>query len=140
MILESEFRNGHPWSCSHVGSKGPEGEDAHLLDEFEPEQQKTILQWIADNLRKTQKTPNYGHSSYGMKHLLERDTGIYISSPQRRPVKMSTRIRSSNSSPFSASKSFFSSSSSSGTTSFSTTLGMKDTAVMFSQEKPSHRM
>ena len=82
MVLESEFRNGHPWSCSHVGSKGPEGEDAHLLDEFEPEQQKTILQWIADNLRKTRKTPNYWHSSYGMKHLLERDTGIYMTNNQ----------------------------------------------------------
>ena len=82
MHLESEIRNGHPWSVGAVCGWKTEGEDARLFDELESEEQSTVLQWIADNLLKTQKTPNLHHSSYGLKHLLERDTSIYMTNNQ----------------------------------------------------------
>ena len=38
-------------------------------------------QWIRDNLR-PRKTPLYERTSYGIKHLLERDTDIYLTNDQ----------------------------------------------------------
>lgn len=33
--------------------------------------------WISENLKQI-KTPNYDYSSYGLKHLLQNDIGIYM--------------------------------------------------------------
>ena len=44
--------------------------------ESDPRYPKT-MHWIKENI-KPRKTPNYMHTSYGIKHLLQRDTGIYL--------------------------------------------------------------
>ncbi len=45
------------------------------------EDQRAILQWIQSRLY-PRKTPNNWHTSYGLKHLLERDTKIYLTNNQ----------------------------------------------------------
>lgn len=39
---------------------------------------KKIAAWILENFKPTQKV-NEHHSSYGLKHLCERDIGVYVS-------------------------------------------------------------
>ena len=42
----------------------------------DPRHEET-MRWISENL-KPRKTPNRKHSSYGIKHLLQMDTDIYL--------------------------------------------------------------
>lgn len=81
-MLESVIIKGHPWSVATVRGWTAHGEDAKLLSDLAPEDQKTVLKWIAENLLQTEKTPNRHHSSYGLKHYLTRDTGIYLTNNQ----------------------------------------------------------
>lgn len=50
-------------------------------DELPCEEQKIILRWIRENIR-PRKTPLPGWSSYSLKHMLERDTGLYTTNDQ----------------------------------------------------------
>lgn len=51
--------------------------DAGLITDKDPEEMEEVFKWIHEKLipRKTHLT---GRSSYGIKHTLERDTGIYL--------------------------------------------------------------
>ena len=51
--------------------------DAGLITDKDPEEMEEVFKWIHEKLipRKTHLT---GRSSYGIKHILERDTGIYL--------------------------------------------------------------
>lgn len=67
----SEIRNGIPWT---------QGDEA-LLIELSKEEQKQVLDWIEENII-PRKTSYEGVSSYGLKHILTHDTGIYLTNNQ----------------------------------------------------------
>jgi hypothetical protein len=63
-----------------VSTESPFFDDELLTDE-DKETQKKVLKWIKQHCIRT-KTINRRHSSYGLKHILERDTGIYLTNNQ----------------------------------------------------------
>lgn len=67
----SEIRDDIPWT------KGDEA----LLTELSKEEQMQVLDWIEENIV-PRKTAYEGVSSYGLKHILTRDTGIYLTNNQ----------------------------------------------------------
>lgn len=52
-------------------------EDDGLITDRPKEEMDMAMAWIADNLR-PRKTPLLSRTSYGIKHLLQRDTGLYL--------------------------------------------------------------
>lgn len=71
---------------SHQKSKVVSGRawtknDTELLTDMKEDFQKKVMEWIRENIQ-PRKTPLLTHSSYGIKHLLERDTGIYMTNNQ----------------------------------------------------------
>ena len=71
--------NGHPYSCGGLGFGGrPQGRDEYLLDNLTTLEREIVLLWIEERLR-PRKTFNDRYTSYGLKHRLEDDTGIYVS-------------------------------------------------------------
>ena len=65
------IKNGRPYSVENGYI------DADLITSHPEDEQEIIMDWIVNNLY-PRKTPNYDRTSYGLKHLLERDTGIYL--------------------------------------------------------------
>ena len=55
--------------------------DEELLTDLPQGEQKAVLNWIAENILPI-KSANYRSSSYGLKHMLTRDTGIYLTNNQ----------------------------------------------------------
>ena len=51
--------------------------DTELYTDLSESEQRTVLNWIRLNLQ-PRKTPLLYNSSYGLKHMLEHDTGIYM--------------------------------------------------------------
>lgn len=51
--------------------------DDELITSHPQEEIDAVLNWIAESIS-PRKTPLYGHTSYGIKHLLERDVHIYL--------------------------------------------------------------
>ena len=51
--------------------------DDGLITSHSQEEIDTVTNWIAENIS-VRKTPLDGHTSYGIKHLLERDVHIYL--------------------------------------------------------------
>ncbi len=45
--------------------------------DLNPDAQKILCDWICDYIL-PRKTPNTGHSSYGLKHIFKAKTGIYV--------------------------------------------------------------
>ena len=60
-----------------VFSKG----ECYHFNELEREEQEKALKWIKANIEPRQ-TPLEGHTSYGMKHVLEHRTNIYMTNNQ----------------------------------------------------------
>ena len=67
----TDMVDGHPWSPF----------DNELFDQMRIEEQNAVLNWIHTSLI-PRKNACHGHTSYGTKHLLERDTGIYMTNNQ----------------------------------------------------------
>lgn len=65
------LKNGRPYSIENGY------EDAGLITEKPAEVQETVYTWIRENLM-PRKTVLHGRTSYGIKHLLEDDTKIYL--------------------------------------------------------------
>ena len=65
------IKNGRPYSISREGY-----EDTGLVSDFRYEEARKIDDWIRNNIRKSRSV--YPTTSYGLKHLLEADTGIYM--------------------------------------------------------------
>lgn len=65
------IKNGRPYSIEN-GSI-----DAALITEHPQEEIDLVCAWINDDLI-PRKTPNDSITSYGLKHILERDTKIYL--------------------------------------------------------------
>lgn len=55
--------------------------DMELLSDESEETQNIVLDWIATHCIKI-KTVNKRHTSYGLKHILGHDTGIYLTNNQ----------------------------------------------------------
>ena len=65
------MKNGRPYSNEN-GYVDDGLITSHPQDEID-----AVMSWIAESIYPL-KTPLHGHTSYGIKHLLERDTGIYL--------------------------------------------------------------
>ena len=61
--------------------------DDSLITSHPQEEIDTVMNWIAENIS-ARKTPLYGHTSYGIKHLLERDTQIYLTNNEFKDAKL----------------------------------------------------
>lgn len=56
-------------------------DDTRLVTDMTEEEQEKVMAWIHENIL-PRKTPLLTRSSYGIKHLLERDTKIYMTNNQ----------------------------------------------------------
>lgn len=65
------MRNGKPYTNENGW------EDKGLITEHPEDEQKIVMGWIRENIR-PRKSKNGRHSSYGIKHILQDDTGIYL--------------------------------------------------------------
>lgn len=65
------MKNGKPYSNENGYV------DDGLITSHPQEEIDTVMNWIAESIT-PRKTPLDGHTSYGIKHLLHRDTGIYL--------------------------------------------------------------
>lgn len=75
------IKNGRPYTDEngHV--------DEELLSDIPEDLQQIVLLWIQDNIRPI-KSPNNWHSSYGIKHILQHDTNIYLTNNQFKDAMM----------------------------------------------------
>ncbi len=69
------IKNGRPYTNENGW------EDDSMLVDLSPERQRAVLAWIDDNVKPAHRT-NTSQTSYGLKHLLEDDTGIYLTNNQ----------------------------------------------------------
>jgi len=65
------MKNGRPYSIENGY------EDADLITDRPQEEMETAMQWIANNIV-PRKSPMLDRTSYGIKHILEHDTGLYL--------------------------------------------------------------
>ena len=68
------YKNGRPYTSPSQGVF----EDGALLTDEPQEIQEAVLAWIKKQI-KPGKKPLISYSSYGIKHILQGDTGIYLS-------------------------------------------------------------
>lgn len=62
--------------------------DDALVTDLDTKSQASITEWIKSNIRPSQKVLQ-GRTSYGLKHVLERDTGIYLTNNQFKDAMLS---------------------------------------------------
>jgi hypothetical protein len=55
--------------------------DSNYITDLTNHDQQLVLDWIRENLRPI-KTPLLSRSSYGIKHLMTAETGIYVTNNQ----------------------------------------------------------
>lgn len=65
------IKNGRPYSIENGY------EDAGLITNHSQEEIDLVLNWIDANIC-PRKTPLLDYTSYGIKHILQSDTGIYL--------------------------------------------------------------
>ena len=65
------MKNGRPYSNEN-GYVDDALFSAHPQEEID-----LVCDWITDNIL-PRKTPLYDHTSYGLKHILQSDTGLYL--------------------------------------------------------------
>lgn len=92
-MLESKIVNGHPWSigCENLDSDKC-GEDVALMSDLPKDVQKKVSDWIFGKLWKID-SPNYDHTSYSLKHLMEKQTGIYVTNNQMKDAMLMEGFR-----------------------------------------------
>lgn len=56
-------------------------EDIQLITELDEAEIQLAVEWIKNNII-PRKTPNPDHSSYGLKHRMEEETGLYTTNNQ----------------------------------------------------------
>ncbi len=62
-------------------------EDSELISDLSLEKQEIVLNWIKSGFI-PRKTENRSHSSYGLKHYLQDETGIYLTNNQFKDAMM----------------------------------------------------
>lgn len=75
------IRNGRPYTNENGW------EDAGLITDHPQEEQDIVLEWIRRNIL-PRKTVLHGRTSYGMKHILEHDTKIYLTNNEFKDAMM----------------------------------------------------
>ena len=75
------IRNGRPYSIENGY------EDAGLITDKPVEEQQQVMAWIRRNIP-PRKTENQRHTSYGIKHILQHDTGIYLTNNEFKDAMM----------------------------------------------------
>lgn len=65
------LKNGRPYSNENGDI------DKALITERPKKEIDIVCKWIKSKLTPI-KSPNYERTSYGLKHILERDTGLYL--------------------------------------------------------------
>lgn len=75
------IKNGHPYTNENGYV------DDELLSDIPEDHQLIVRLWIKDNIRPI-KSGNYWHSSYGIKHILQHDTKIYLTNNQFKDAMM----------------------------------------------------
>lgn len=75
------IRNGRPYTNENGFV------DDRLLTSCPESERLIVLDWIRNNIR-PRKTPLRSRTSYGMKHILQSDTGIYLSDNQFKHAMM----------------------------------------------------
>lgn len=75
------IKNGKPYT-NESGSI-----DDELLSDVPEDVQKIVMDWIMNNIR-PRKSPLYGRTSYGLKHYLDHDTGVYLTNNQFKDAMM----------------------------------------------------
>ena len=66
--------------CLPLYASSPRFDDK-LFTDLSSDEQHSVMQWIHQHCRGIQ-TENKKHTSYGLKHMLEGDTGIYMTNNQ----------------------------------------------------------
>lgn len=87
-MIECKIINEHPWSIG-CGDPNParRGTDDALMSDLSKETQKRVSDWIFGKIWKC-NSPNYIHNSYELKHLIERDLGIYLTNNQMKDAML----------------------------------------------------
>ena len=75
------IRNGRPYSIENGW------EDAGLITDKPEEEQQAVEAWIRENIC-PRATPNDRHTSYGIKHILQHDTDIYLTNNEFKDAMM----------------------------------------------------
>ena len=75
------IKNGRPYTLNHSICDQELHIDDSLFTDLSEDMQVICKKWVEDNIV-SRKTKNDRHSSYGIKHDLERDTGIYMTNNQ----------------------------------------------------------
>lgn len=85
MKTKTQIIDGHPRTTNIIQDPKTgeciESEDNELLSDLPEIVQKFVVLWIAMKIHE-RKTPNYGSTSYGLKHILENEFGIYLTNNQ----------------------------------------------------------
>lgn len=79
--MKTGIYKGHPYTDVDQHYNGKESKDYYLLSDLPWNDRGEVLNWICKNIR-PRKSANYGRSSYGLKHILQNDTGIYVTNNQ----------------------------------------------------------
>ena len=76
MKTKTQIIDGHPRTTNIIQDPKTgeciESEDNELLSDLPEIVQKFVVLWIAMKIHE-RKTPNYGSTSYGLKHILENE-------------------------------------------------------------------
>lgn len=75
------IRNGRPYTNENGH------EDAGLITDHPQEEQNIVMNWIRENIF-PRKTVNFERTSYGVKHLLQWDTNIYLTNNEFKDAMM----------------------------------------------------
>ena len=66
--------------CLPFDASSPSFDDK-LFTDLNPNEQYAVMRWICQHCRGI-KTENKKHTSYGLKHMLESDIGVYVTNNQ----------------------------------------------------------
>ena len=73
----TEMVDGHPITYNKLWRNDPVTVDDELIENETVEIQEKVFAWIKENIY-PRKTPLEIPNSYGLKHILKRDTDIYL--------------------------------------------------------------
>lgn len=85
------MRNGRPYTCENGFV------DDALVTDLDADTRRVVFAWILEMLT-PRRTVNSRHTSYGIKHLLEKDTGIYLTNNQFKDAMLLCGYKPRNSS------------------------------------------
>lgn len=78
----TRIKNCRPYTVNSNGSI-----DNRLMTDEPLDVKHEVLKWITENIH-PRKTPNLKHTSYGLKHIFQRDTKIYLTNNEFKDAMM----------------------------------------------------